>query len=67
MNYLKNTKQALNLASEKLAKADVFGAITIMHAALEQIVAHLQKVDLNNQSKPDVMITFEEDCEGDEE
>ncbi len=42
MNYLGNTRKALDLASEKLSKADTFGAITVMHAALEQIVAHLQ-------------------------
>ena len=45
----------------KLSKADTFGAITVMHAALEQIVAHLQGVDLNNHSDSDVTINFEED------
>lgn len=62
MNYLGNTRKALDLASEKLSKADTFGAITVMHAALEQIVAHLQKVDLNDYPEPDLTITFEEDC-----
>ena len=62
MNYLDNTKKALDFASEKLSKADTFGALTIMHAALEQMVAHLRKEDLNNVSDPDLMITFEEDC-----
>ena len=33
-----------------------------MHAALEHIVAHLQKVDLNDHPEPDLTITFEEDC-----
>ena len=68
MNYLGNTRKALDLASEKLSKADTFGAIIVMHAALEQIVAHLQGVDLNNHSDSDVTINFEEDLgEGDEE
>jgi len=62
MNYLDNTKKALDFASEKLSKADTFGALTVMHAALEQMVAHLRKEDLNNVSDPDLMITFEEDC-----
>jgi len=61
MNYLDNTKKALDFASEKLSKADTFGALTIMHAALEQMVAHLRKEDMNNISDPDLMITFEED------
>ena len=68
MNYLGNTRKALDLASEKLSKADTFGAISVMHAALEQIVAHLQKVDLNDHPDPDLTITFEKDCgEEDEE
>ncbi len=62
MNYLDNTKKALDFASEKLSKADTFGAVTVMHAALEQMVAYLRKEDLNNVSDPDLMITFEEDC-----
>jgi len=66
MNYLNNTKQALALASDKLAKADLFGAVTVMQAALEQVVAHLRKEDLNNVSDPDLILQFEEDC-GDEE
>ena len=61
MNYLGNTRKALDLANEKLSKADTFGAITVMHAALEQIVAHLQGVDLNNHPDSDVTINFEED------
>jgi hypothetical protein len=68
MNYLGNTRKALDLASDKLSKADTHGAITVMHAALEQIVAHLQKVDLNDHPDPDFTITFEQDCgEEDEE
>jgi hypothetical protein len=66
MNYLDNTKQALALASDKLSKADLFGAVTVMHAALEQVVAHLRNEDLNNVSDPDLILHFEEDC-GDEE
>ena len=61
MNYLDNTKKALDFASEKLSKADTFGALTVMLAALEQMVAHLRKEDMNNISDPDLMITFEED------
>jgi hypothetical protein len=66
MNYLDNTKQALALASDKLSKADLFGAVSVMHAALEQVVAHLRNEDLNNVSDPDLILHFEEDC-GDEE
>jgi len=51
----------LDFASEKLSKADTFGALTVMHAALEQLVAHLRNEDMNNISDPDLMITFEED------
>ena len=67
MNYLNNTKQALALASDKLAKADLFGAVTVMQAALEQVVAHLRKEDLNNVSDPDLILHFEEDCAEEEE
>ena len=62
MNYLSNTRKALDLANDKLSKADTFGALSVMYAALEHIVAHLQKVDLNDHPEPDLTITFEEDC-----
>ena len=61
MSYLGNTRKALDLANDKLSKADTFGAITVMHAALEQIVAHLQGVDLNNHPDTDVTINIKED------
>ncbi len=61
MSYLGNTRKALDLASEKLSKADTFGAITVMHAALEQMLAHLQKMDLNEHPDSDLTIHFEED------
>ena len=67
MTYLSNTRKALDLASDKLAKADTFGALTIMHAALEQILAHLQGVDLNNYPDSDVTINFEEDLSEEDE
>ena len=56
MNCLGNTRKALDLASEKLSKADTFGAIGCIARCLEQIVAHLQGVDLNNH--PDSMLPF---------
>ena len=62
MNYLSNTRKALDLANDKLSKADTFGALSVMYTALEHIVAHLQKVDLNDHPEPDLTITFEEDC-----
>ena len=62
MNYLSNTRKALDLAEDKLSKADTFGALSVMYAALQHIVAHLQKVDLNDHPEPDLTITFEEDC-----
>ena len=67
MTYLSNTRKALDLASDKLAKADTFGALTIMHAALEQILAHLQGVDLNNYPDSNVTINFEEDLSEEDE
>jgi hypothetical protein len=68
MSNLINIRKALDLAAEKLAKADTFGAVSIMHAALEQILAYLQKVDLNNHPDSDITIRFEEDCsEGEKE
>ena len=62
MNYLSNTRKALDLANDKLSKADTFGALSVMYAALEHIVAHLQKVDLNDHPESDLTITFEEGC-----
>lgn len=64
MNYLDNTKQALGLASDKLSKADLFGAVTLIQAALEQVVAHLRKEDLNFPNSPDVFIYSKEDLDG---
>jgi hypothetical protein len=64
MNYLDNTKQALGLASDKLSKADLFGAVTLIQAALEQVVAHLRKEDLNFPNSPDVIIYSKEDFDG---
>jgi hypothetical protein len=64
MNYLDNTKQALGLASDKLSKADLFGAVTLIQAALEQVVAHLRKEDLNFPNDPDVIIYSKEDFDG---
>ena len=66
MSNLINIRKALDLAAEKLAKADTFGAVSIMHAALEQILAYLQKVDLNNHPDSDITIR-EEDCGGEDE
>ena len=64
MNYLDNTKQALGLASDKLSKADLFGAGTLIQAALEQVVAHLRKENLNLPNDPDVIIYNKEDLDG---
>jgi hypothetical protein len=64
MSYLDNTKQALGLASDKLSKADLFGAVTLIQAALEQVVAHLRKEDLNFPNDPDVIIYSKEDFDG---
>jgi hypothetical protein len=64
MSYLDNTKQALGLASDKLSKADLFGAVTLIQAALEQVVAHLRKEDLNFPNSPDVIIYSKEDFDG---
>jgi len=67
MSNLGNIRKALDLAAEKLAKADTFGAVSIMHAAIEQILAYLQKIDMNNHPDSDVTIRFQEDLgEGDE-
>tara|TARA_R100001591_G_scaffold11511_4_gene17818 strand:- start:63 stop:269 length:207 start_codon:yes stop_codon:yes gene_type:complete len=67
MSNLGNIRKALDLAAEKLAKADTFGAVSIMHAAIEQILAYLQNIDMNNHPDSDVTIRFQEDCsEGDE-
>ena len=66
MSNLINIRKALDLAAEKLAKADTFGAVSIMHAAIEQILAYLQNIDMNNHPDSDVTIRFQEDCgEGD--
>ena len=64
MNYLDNTKQALGLASDKLSKADLFGAVTLIQVALEQVVAHLRKENLNLPNDPDVIIYNKEDLDG---
>jgi hypothetical protein len=62
MNYLECAKKALDVSSDKLSKPDVHGAVTILQAALAQVVAHLQGENLDAVSDPDLIIHFDEDC-----
>ena len=66
-NYLENAKKALDASSDKLSKADTFGAVTILQLALAQVVAHLQGENLDAVSDPDLIIRFNEDCGDGEE
>ena len=59
---IKRIKQGAELAQTHIINSDWEGAAVVQQAVIEQLITLIEGVDLNNQSDPDVVITFEEDC-----
>ena len=59
---IKRIKQGAELAQTHIINSDWEGAAVVQQAVIEQLITLIEGVDLNNQSDPDVVITFKEDC-----
>ena len=59
---IKRIKQGAELAQTHIINSDWEGAAVVQQAVIEQLIGLIEGVDLNNQSDPDVVITFKEDC-----
>ena len=59
LEQIKRIKQGTQLAQTHIINSDWEGAAIVQQALLEQMIA---LVDLDNQSDPDVVITFDQDC-----
>ena len=62
LERIKRIKQGAQLAQTHVINSDWAGAAVVQQALIEQLIALIEGVDLDNQSDPDVIITFEEDC-----
>ena len=62
LKQIKRIKQGAQLAQTHIIESNWEGAAIVQQAVIEQLIALVEGVDLNNQSDPDVVITFEEDC-----
>jgi hypothetical protein len=58
---LKHIKQGVEFAKALVDSEDFMGATAVQQSVLEYLVAYLSGEDLNNQSKPDITLHFEED------
>ena len=59
LEQIKRIKQGTQLAQTHIINSNWEGAAIVQQALLEQMIA---LVDLDNQSDPDVVITFDQDC-----
>jgi len=59
---IERIKQGAQLAQTHIVESNWEGAAIVQQALLEQVITLIEGVDLNNQSDPDVVITFKEDC-----
>ena len=62
LKQIKRIKQGAQLAQTHIIESNWEGAAIVQQTVIEQLIALVEGVDLNNQSDPDVVITFEEDC-----
>ena len=62
LKQIKRIKQGAQLAQTHVINSDWAGAAVVQQAVIEQLIALIEGVDLNNASDPDVIITFKEDC-----
>ena len=59
---IKRIKQGAELAQTHIIESNWSSAAIVQQAVIEQLIALIEGVDLNNQSDPDVVITFKEEC-----
>ena len=62
LEQIKRIKQGTQLAQTHIINSDWEGAAIVQQALLEQMIALIEGVDLDKQSDPDVVITFDQDC-----
>ena len=62
LEQIKRVKRGAQLAQTHVINSDWAGAAVVQQAVIEQLIALIEGVDLDNQSDPDVIITFKEDC-----
>lgn len=59
---LKEMDKVLDYADAHIEQKNFDGAVVVLHAALKQMVATLNGMDLDKHPEPDVNIYTEEDC-----
>ena len=57
-------RKGVNFAKEHIDESNYNGAVIVLTAVLEQMVALMEKRCLDHDPDGDVTITFEEDCDG---
>jgi hypothetical protein len=57
-------RKGVNFAKEHIEESNFNGAVIVAVAVLEQMVALMEKRCLDHDPDGDVTITFEEDCDG---
>ena len=62
LQQIRRVKQGAEFAKQHIDESNWHGAIVVQQALIEQLVALIEGEDLNDQSDPDLTITFEEDC-----
>ena len=59
---LKEMDKVLDYADAHIEQKNFDGAVVVLHAALKQMVATLNGMDLDKHPEPNVNIYTEEDC-----
>ena len=59
---LKEMDKVLNYAEQHIEQHNFDGAVVVLHAAIKQLVATLQGMDLDNQKDPHINLYAKEDC-----
>ena len=59
---IKRIKQGAQLAQTHIINSDWEGAAVVQQAVIAQLIALIEGVDLDNQSDPDMVSTFDQDC-----
>jgi len=59
---LKEMDKVLNYAERHIEQHNFDGAVVVLHAAIKQLVATLQGMDLDHQKDPHVNLYAKEDC-----
>ena len=62
LEQIRRVKQGAKFAKQHTIESNWPGAAVVQQALIEQLIALIEGEDLNDQSDPDLTITFEEDC-----